>query len=143
MTSHLGRFLIIFQLFFHAVQINTNGILTFGHEFTEFLNIPFPLEGPTIAPFYSNVDTTLTNDTAQIIFFQSDDELLLNRATRLVQSSFRDARDFRASALFVATWENVGHYNKKNNEQNTFQVIFIKVYYYRLVYLKEIFDRLQ
>ena len=88
------------------------------------MNIPFPLESPAIAPFYSNVDTTLTNDTAQNIFLQSDDELVLNKATRLIQSSFKDARSFKASALVVATWENVGHYDSKNYELNTFQVNF-------------------
>lgn len=56
-------------------QINTNGILTFSGEYSNFVNFPFPIEYPAIAPFYANVDTTRTqeHDSATISYFQSKD----------------------------------------------------------------------
>ncbi|XP_055547444.1 nidogen [Wyeomyia smithii] len=107
------------------VYINTNGILTFGSEFQNYLNLPFPIEYPSIAPFYANVDTTLPNDTAAIVYFQSTDVDLLDQVTDLVRSAFSDAIDFEASHVFVATWEHVGHFNMKNDITNSFQVALI------------------
>lgn len=94
-------------------------------EFPFFLNSPFPLEYPAVAPFYTNVDTTDANETTSITFFQSTDGNLLKRVSNLVQDSFVDEYEFEAVSVFVATWQNVGHFNRNNNQQNTFEVFFI------------------
>lgn len=104
------------------MQINTNGILTFGVEFPQFVNVPFPLEYPAIAPFYTNVDTTNANESTTISFFKSHDATLLQTVSDVVRKGFTDAYDFDALSVFVATWENVGYYSMKNDQQNTFQV---------------------
>ena len=88
------------------------------------MNLPFPLEYPSIAPFYSNIDTTLDNDTATIVYFESYDAEYTSRAEELVKTSFSDADDFEVISIFVVTWEDVGHYDRKNNLQNNFQVNF-------------------
>lgn len=77
---------------------------------------------PAVAPFYSNVDTTLTNDSALIGFYKSHDPNLLGRAEIIVRQSFSDAIDFKPDTLFIATWKNVGHFDQKNDMTNTFQV---------------------
>lgn len=109
----------------HSLQINTNGILTFGSEFQNYLNLPFPIEYPAVAPFYANVDTTLPNDTAAIVYFKSQDEELLHRVSDLVRVNFAEAVDFEARQVFVATWEHVGHFDMKNDVTNSFQVALI------------------
>uniref|UniRef100_A0A182JJM2 Nidogen n=1 Tax=Anopheles atroparvus TaxID=41427 RepID=A0A182JJM2_ANOAO len=111
---------------YDRVYINTNGILSFGGEMVGFLNLPFPLGNPAIAPFYSNVDTTLPNDTATVVYFKSHNPNLLERTTRLVRENFGNQADFEAQQVFVATWEHVGHYNMKNDVQNSFQVAIIQ-----------------
>ncbi|XP_055600604.1 nidogen-like [Uranotaenia lowii] len=107
------------------VYINTNGILTFASEFQNYLNLPFPIEYPSIAPFYANVDTTSQNQTAAIAFFTSRDADLLKQVEELVRSNFRKARNFEADEVFVATWANVGHFNMKADVTNSFQVALI------------------
>lgn len=102
-------------------QINTNGILTFKHEFSSFLNIQFPLDYPAISVFYSNVDTS-ENDSSKVLYFQSNDDQMLDKASEYVRRAFSDAIDFQASAIVVVTWENVGYFDRKNDLQNTFQV---------------------
>lgn len=103
-------------------QINSKGILTFGIELPDFLNVPFPLEYPAIAPFYSNVDTTGAGQETSISFSTIHSDRNIERATDLVRRSFADAVDFKAVNVFVATWRNVGHFRENNEEQNTFQV---------------------
>lgn len=110
---------------YEFVYINTNGILTFGSEFQNYLNLPFPIEYPAVAPFYANVDTTLPNDTAAIVYFKSTDEDLLHRVSDLVRVNFDESTDFEARQVFVATWEHVGHYDMKNDVTNSFQVALI------------------
>ncbi|XP_017462050.1 PREDICTED: nidogen-1-like, partial [Rhagoletis zephyria] len=105
--------------------INTNGILTFNIEFPEYINQPFPLEYPSIAPFYANVDTTLAYNITSISVFKSAEEQQLRRATDLVKYAFPEKSDFAADKLIVATWKNVGHFSAKNDKLNTFQAVLI------------------
>ncbi|XP_035915634.1 nidogen [Anopheles stephensi] len=111
---------------YDRVYINTNGILSFGGELVGFLNLPFPLGNPLIAPFYANVDTTLPNDTATIVYFKSRNPALLHHTTMLVHTSFSNHVDFEAEQVFVATWEHVGHFALKNDVLNSFQVAIIQ-----------------
>lgn len=70
-------------------QINTNGILTFMNEFPEFLNIQFPIEYPSISPFYSNVDITLGDASTRISYTQtSSDSNLLSRASSTIRGEY-------------------------------------------------------
>ncbi|XP_039956515.1 nidogen [Bactrocera tryoni] len=105
--------------------INTNGILTFNIEFPEYINQPFPLEYPSIAPFYANVDTTLAYNITSISVFESKDPYQLQKATNLVNYAYPEKAQFVADKLIVATWKNVGHFSAKNDKLNTFQVALI------------------
>lgn len=118
----IGKIYFSHVFFISYHQINTNGLLSFRSEYPQFVNVPFPLEVPAVAPFYSNVDTSAHNDVALISYYQTHDPNLLGRAGTVVRTSFSDAIDFKAESLFIATWQNVGHYNKKNEVTNSFQV---------------------
>lgn len=112
--------------FIFPTQINTNGILTFINEFPEFLNIPFPIEYPSISPFYSNIDTTDADGTSKISYYQTSDSNLLTRASNVIRDAFSNSKNFNAKALFVVTWNNVpkwrGESRERLYEKNTFQV---------------------
>ncbi|KAH8299746.1 hypothetical protein KR044_005465 [Drosophila immigrans] len=110
---------------YEQIYINTNGILTFNVEFTEYLNQPFPLEYPSIAAFYSNVDTSNSGDDSSISLFHTRDSAALERAQRLVQYAYSEETEFVAEQLIVATWRNVGYFNSKTDRLNTFQVALI------------------
>ncbi|KAL7736227.1 hypothetical protein ACLKA6_002906 [Drosophila palustris] len=110
---------------YEQIYINTNGILTFNVEFAEYLNQPFPLEYPSIAAFYSNVDTSNSGDDSNISLFQTRDPATLERAQRLVQYAYSEELEFVAEQLIVATWRNVGYFNSKTDRLNTFQVALI------------------
>lgn len=106
-----------------ALQINTNGILTFGAGYPEFLNQPLPIEYPAIAPFYTNVDTSVADpDVTSISFFESNDASLLRHLEASLYGAFPKDVEFEAVGAFVVTWANVGHYKERNERLNTFQV---------------------
>lgn len=107
------------------IYINTNGILTFITEFPEYLNQPFPLEYPSIAPFFSNVDTSGANESTIISLFKSQSPEKIQKVNNLIRSIFPDEYDFEATTLYIATWENVGYYNGKTDKLNTFQAVII------------------
>ncbi|TMW40005.1 hypothetical protein DOY81_014912, partial [Sarcophaga bullata] len=93
--------------------INTNGILTFNIEFPDYINQPFPFEYPSIAGFYSNVDTTSANESTSISIFSSQDPDQLEKVSELPND------------IVVATWKNVGYFESKTDKLTTFQVIII------------------
>lgn len=103
--------------------------MTFLNEFPEFLNIPFPIEYPSISPFYSNIDTSQADGATKISYYQSAENNLLNRASSTVRGAFSDAKNFRAKSVFVVTWSNVqkwrGESRERLYEKNTFQVAVI------------------
>lgn len=100
--------------------------MTFVNEFPEFLNIPFPIEYPSISAFYSNIDLTYADGSSKISYYQTTDTNLLNRASSTIRGAFSDAADFRAKSLFVVTYSKVPKWRGENpprtNEFNTFQV---------------------
>lgn len=112
------------------LQINTQGILTFGTELNGFLNEPFPLEYASIAPFYSNVDTTNAGPDTSISFSKLSTERNIRLAYEAVRRNFPINDNFRVVNVFVATWENVGYFREHNTEQNTFQVSLNLIAYF-------------
>lgn len=94
-------------------------------EFDEFLNQPFPLEYPSIAPFYSNVDTTPANESTRILFFKTESPDVLHKASSLIRNSFQDHNSFQAQVVYVASWENAGYFNSRTDKLNTFQAAII------------------
>lgn len=110
---------------YDQIFINTNGLLTFNIEFPDYINQPFPLEYPSIAPFYANVDTSGANASTTVSLFQSGNPEHLKKASELVSYSFTEEPDFEAESLIVATWRNVGYYDSKTDLLNTFQAAVI------------------
>jgi len=115
----------ILTAYFLIPQINTNGILTFNSEFPEYLNQPFPLDYASIAAFYSNVDTSYSDEGTSISLFETKDLDILDRATRLVRYAFSSQPEFEARRVIVATWLKVGYFDSKTDRLNTFQVALI------------------
>nr|CAD7444676.1 unnamed protein product [Timema bartmani] len=101
-------------------NVNSNGLLSFLTEIPSFFNIQFPLDYPVIAPLYTNVDT---RGSGTVYYRETQDPSLLERASDAVRESFSSAADFTATSLFIATWDNVGYYNRGSDKVNTFQVV--------------------
>ncbi|XP_016969841.2 nidogen [Drosophila rhopaloa] len=110
---------------YEKLYINTNGILTFNLDFPDYLNQQFPLENPSIAAFYSNVDTSNSDDSTSISLFETKEQETLDKASKIVQYAFSSQHDFQASQVIVGTWRKVGYFDSKTDRLNTFQVALI------------------
>lgn len=89
------------------------------------MNQPFPLEYSSIAPFYSNVDTSTANESTRILFFKTQNPSILHKESSLIRNSFTEFDSFQAEIVYVASWENVGYFNSRTDKLNTFQAVII------------------
>ncbi len=99
---------------FALLQVNTNGLLSFGQA----INLqpqPFPISTDQliIAPFWSNVDTRARGT---VHYRTSSNTTQLEKATFVIQAAFpRDLRDFVPTSLVIVTWDDVGYYSHGND----------------------------
>ena len=101
--------------------MNTNGAISFLEEIQQYTPDPFPLGNGRrlVAPFWADVDT---RKGGRVWYKETTDRTLLNRATKDVTDTFVGQYRFRATWLFIATWDNVAffgaesvHLNKVHN----------------------------
>ncbi|XP_063236036.1 nidogen isoform X2 [Bacillus rossius redtenbacheri] len=105
---------------YHSVYVNSNGLLSFLTDIPSFFNIQFPLDYPVIAPLYTNVDT---RNSGSVYYRETQDLVLLSKATATVRQYFSKAANFTAKSLFIATWEDVGYHDGGSDKVNTFQAV--------------------
>ena len=105
----------------YSLQINTNGILLLLNKMVGvretlhyFQNDPFPIEGHVfIAPFYGDIDTR----SKGIVWYSKTgitDSDLLKKAEDHVQLT--EYKDFCPEYLLIATWDDVGYYDERNDK---------------------------
>ena len=103
-------------------QINNNGPLSFGEEFSDFTPKPFPLNASTlIAPFWDDIDNRHV-DEGNISYRLTTDPDDIQRAREDVLSAkFAVVNDFTPTYLLIATWYQVPEYRGSDH-----QVKFLK-----------------
>ncbi|XP_048768421.2 protein mesh-like [Ostrea edulis] len=120
----------LFPFFNHQhskLIVNTNGVITFLQSISTYTPNPFPIANNArmIAPFWADVDTTRGGT---VWYRETTDDDLLNRASEEVRTYFPQFYRFKASWLFVATWDRVSFYgctSSSCSKTNRFQVILI------------------
>ncbi|XP_062601517.1 protein mesh-like [Saccostrea cucullata] len=110
-----------------SLFVNVNGIISFQKAIQGYTTTPFPIgDGVgTIAPFWADIDTTYTGT---IWYRELINPTLLERVSEEVRGSFSQFYRFRASWIFIVTWERVpffGCYSSPCSKTNTFQSILI------------------
>lgn len=99
-----------------CLQVNNNGVVSFGTRVPEFTPQPFPLPGhrPFVAPYWADVDTRLGGD---VFYRQSRDPQLLARlAQDLVPAVPPGDSPPRPTWAFVATWDRVAYFGAASNK---------------------------
>ncbi|XP_071847181.1 sushi domain-containing protein 2-like isoform X2 [Apostichopus japonicus] len=107
--------------------LNTNGVLSFLSEVTQFTPDPFPLSDDRrlIAPFWADVDNTVAGE----IYFREDrSPEIIQLVNQNIQRAFSvDFGRFVSSWVFIATWDMVAFYNNRQKQlkpiNNTFQAV--------------------
>lgn len=106
------------------MQVNNFGVLTFRADIPSFLNIEFPLPYPSIAAFYTNVDTS---NAGAVYYRETNEPHVLAKAEESVQNNFHAYYDFKPSSVFIATWEDVTYTSQGRTSplRNSFQIAVI------------------
>ncbi len=88
------------------MQVNANGLLSFGEPHPDYTSETFPLTGPKlIAPFYADVGTNYSGEISYRISASNAD---VSSAVLPIRDAFTDAHDFTATSVFIATWSSIG-----------------------------------
>ena len=95
-------------------QVNNNGALTFTSQARMYEQVVFP-NNPhqLIAPFWADADT---RGSGTVWYFESTDQTLLAKARTYIQRGFVAEQDFQPTHLFVATWDEVGYYDRNTDK---------------------------
>ncbi len=95
--------------------MNENGLISFLTEIPSFFNVQFPLEYPLVAALYSDVDC---RSGGTVWYRASTDPALLRKAADKVKAAFQVVA-FAPTEAFVATWDKVGHFERKSEKVRT------------------------
>ncbi|XP_013187804.1 nidogen [Amyelois transitella] len=108
---------------YDSVYVNNFGLISFRTGIPSFINAEFPLPYPSIAAFYTNVDTT---ESGEIYYRETDEVHVLSKAEESVQNNFHDYYDFKPKSVFIATWIDVTYKSHGNSKpKNSFQIAII------------------
>ncbi|XP_069596783.1 sushi, nidogen and EGF-like domain-containing protein 1 isoform X2 [Ranitomeya imitator] len=115
----------VFGNLYTSVNLENNGILSFGNSVMEYQPqiLPIPIWEPFLAPYWSDVDITKTGYIYYRQIYESDPSLL-QQATAELKTHFKLYK-FSAKWMLVATWDRVPFHGNKSVKSNTFQAVLI------------------
>ena len=98
-------------------QVNTNGVISFLGAVSQYTPAPFSLgdNRRLISPFWGDMDT---RNGGTVLYRESIDPVLLDRATKDVRRAFLNHQRFSASWIFIVTWDRVAFYGADGNLKN-------------------------
>ena len=97
------------------MQVNVNGVVSFGKSFTSGRSRSLPLTGTDkiIAPYWADVDT---RGTGVIYYRQTTDPSHLSRATSEIKAAYPVSQSSTITSLFIATWNSVGYFSRRTDK---------------------------
>ncbi len=102
-TQSLLRFLFL--------QINANGVLSFGSAFPFPAPVSLPLsDHALVLPYWADVN--LWEGDSDVYFRQTTDSAILDDVTTDVHYGFNCSGDFQATWSLIVTWHNVSYYRE-------------------------------
>lgn len=115
--------IVFYDQRYNRIFVNNNGHLSFDYEVPVYLpTLRLGSRYKLIAAFLSDIDTSAAGS---VYYRQTQDENLLERASSDVKGHFQGYQDFKATSLFIATWEDVGYFPANNTKLNTFQIVLV------------------
>ena len=91
-------------------QVNTNGVISLGGGFKEYISNPFPYATGEIliCPFWVDLDSSSRNGDGIISQSSVLDVSKSTKITQLIQESF--GYSFVPTGVYTATWDAVPYY---------------------------------
>ena len=95
-------------------QVSTNGALSFGEKLQGYSGEHLSLVNTTlVAPFWADVDT---RESGEVFYRQTNESSCITNVATMLRAVFEDAVGFTPFTVFIATWNNVGYYNRNRNQ---------------------------
>ena len=123
MVDHTKWFMWVCQLiyawrstlcyFLLILQVSNNGYISLNGYTGGYTPRPFPYRSirPIIAPYWADIDTR--SGSGRVYYGETTSSSLRSRAAGLVRRIYQVS--FSPTHLFIATWYNVGYYNRHTN----------------------------
>jgi len=94
--------------------VNTNGVVSFLVGVSQYTPDPFPLADGRrlISPFWGDVDT---RNGGTVLYRESTDTVLLDRATADVRRGFLAHQKFSGTWIFIVTWDRVAFFGASDS----------------------------
>ena len=94
-------------------QVSTNGALSFGERLQSYSGDHLSMVNTAlIAPFWADADT---RESGEVFYRQTNESSCITNVTNILREVFEDAVGFTPFTLFIATWNNVGYYNRNRD----------------------------
>ena len=105
--------MVLLLLTVSTLQVEDNGIISFNRPLYQVTPLQLPLNVTNfIAPYWCDVDTT---GTGQVYYRQTNDSILLARATYQIHSVSLSG-NVMITNLLIVTWNAVG-YSHRNKDK--------------------------
>ena len=66
-----------------------------------------------VAPFWADVDT---REIGEVFYRQTNESSCITNVATIIREVFEDAVGFTPFTVFIATWNNVGYYNRNRDK---------------------------
>ncbi|CAG9113923.1 unnamed protein product [Plutella xylostella] len=106
---------------YETLFVNNFGVVSFRADIQQFLNSEFPLPYPSVAAFYTNIDTSIVGN---VYYRETNDPHIILKAEESIQTNFHEYFDFHPTSVFIATWIDVT-YSGNQDKKNSFQLALI------------------
>lgn len=123
---YLSYIRVSFILLLFLLQVNTNGVISFGTSFTSTssngVNFDRTDTPPIIAPFWDDINTI----NGGTIYYRVDtDPIIRDLVNQEILAQYpAEFPPFQATLVFVATWDRVQpFYSNLTGQVNTFQAV--------------------
>ena len=118
--------------FLLILQVSNNGYISLNGYTGGYTPRPFPYRSikPIIAPYWADIDTR--SGSGRVYYGETTSSSLRSRAAALVRRIYQVS--FSPTHLFIATWYNVGYYNRHTNRViNSCWSLITRVYEFLLI----------
>ena len=99
-------------------QVSTNGALSFGERLQSYSGEHLSMVNTAlVAPFWADVDT---REIGEVFYRQTNESSCITDVVNILREVFEDAVGFTPFTLFIATWNNVGCYNRNRDRVRSY-----------------------
>ena len=111
-----------FSIFIDTLQVNSNGYISFGEDYSEFSPPPYSIPHPFIAPFWADTDSSC-GGPGDVYYRETSANSTLAKVANDIQSSLSLSSDFYPSLVVIATWHQLIHFFCFNNHDNKVRIM--------------------